>query len=121
MTYLASANLLALSSKFRDKLGTMSTVLAGYITLWCNFDFLPALVSYPVGISNTLCDSSSVGINSSPVFSTVDVAPKLTTADVPIFIFSVILFVCFYFFLVLNPFFFCFSPFCTTFFSFFIE
>ena len=96
MTYFASTNLLALSSELCAKLGTMSTVLAGYITLWCNFDFLPALVSYPVGISNTLCDSSSVGINSSPVFPAVGVAPESTTACVHLFscVLSICSFVC---------------------------
>ena len=85
VTYFASGNLLALSSEFRAKLGTMSTFLAGYRTLWCNFAFVLALVYSPVAISNTLCESSSVGINSSPSFPTVDVAPKSTTADVPLF------------------------------------
>ena len=87
VTYFASANLLALSSESRAKLGTISTVLAGSLNLWCNFAFVLALVFYPVGISNTLCESLSVGIKLSPGFPTVDVAPESTTADVTLFSF----------------------------------
>ena len=77
VTYFASANLLTLSSEFRAKLGTMSTFLAGSLTLWFSFDFVLALVSSPVGISDTLCESLSIGINSSPGFPTVDVSPVI--------------------------------------------
>ena len=51
--------------------------LQSSFTLWFSFDFVLALVSSPVGISDTFCESLSVGINSSPGFPNVYVSPVI--------------------------------------------